>query len=125
MHIDTKAGPFHTVSGAQYHCPLCLYCHHEEVYLCSHTGSAVQHRESKNFILFLAVDVIYRILLYHFLAKFSVRTTTTIRYDGTRELSILLQVLRIGGQQLLIPINSHCISRRRVRRGSTRPNICT
>ena len=52
--------------------------------------------------LFLAVDyILYNILLSHVCARFSVRTFTPIRYDGTRAVSLLLQMLCINEQQVV------------------------
>lgn len=51
---------------------------------------------------FLAVDVLFSILLCHLRAKVSLGTTfTPTSYDNTQEFSLLLEMLCIGEQQLV------------------------
>lgn len=50
---------------------------------------------------FLAVDVLFSILLCHLRAKVSLGTFTPTSYDNTQEFSLLLEMLCIGEQQLV------------------------
>lgn len=69
---------------------------------------------------FLAVDVIYSIQLCYLRSNVSVQTSIPTRYDGTRERSLILQMLCNGESQLPIPLVCHSMLHRSVLRGDGR-----